>query len=416
MTGARLFYQHEQTVAGEKRLVSGAPGYSLSRHFPGALQTPCELKDNDLTNNTHFFMKTRIPGRLTAVIAGCFLAGLLGGCTTPATKTGPQKSYTFFPPSPDEPRIQYLTGFSSDAEFAKGGKFAEFITGQKTQVNALVKPYGLALHDGKIFVCDTVAGDIAVFDFKKSRASIFAPPGEGGLRLPVNLSIDEDGTRYVADTLRQQVLVYDAAGTFLAAIGKKEEMKPTDVAITADRLYVTDLKNHGVKVYRKADRQLLFSIPRDPKIKQGKLFEPTNLAVDKSGRLLVSDIGSFSVQVYDLEGNYLRTIGQQGLAPGLFSRPKGVAVDREGLAYVVDAATQVVQIFDTEGKLLLYFGAPRASTQGQLTLPAAVKVDYENTRYFQKYVAPGYRCEYLIVVTSQFGGPKVSVYGFLKKS
>ena len=122
------------------------------------------------------------------------------------------------------------------------------------------------------------------------------------------------------------------------------------------------------------------------------------------------------VQVYDLEGKYLRTIGRQGVAAGLFARPKGVAVDRQGLAYVVDAATQVVQIFDTEGRLLLFFGQAGASTQGEVILPAAVKVDYDNLSYFQKYVAPGYQCEYLILVTSQYGGQKVSVYGFLKKN
>ena len=99
----------------------------------------------------------------------------------------------------------------------------------------------------------------------------------------------------------------------------------------------------------------------------------------------------------------------------MFARPKGIAVDRQGLIYVADAATQVVQIFNSEGRLLLYFGQPGASTYGQLVLPASVKVDYDDVSYFEKYVAPGYKCEYLIVVISQFGANKVSVYGFLKK-
>jgi hypothetical protein len=90
-------------------------------------------------------------------------------------------------------------------------------------------------------------------------------------------------------------------------------------------------------------------------------------------------------------------------------------VDREGRAYVVDAATQVVQIFDSEGRLLMYFGAPGASTQGELGLPAGVDIDYENVGYFQKYLAPGHECEYLVLVASQVGPRKVNVYGFLKK-
>ena len=343
----------------------------------------------------------------------CLLLALLSGC---ATKPPPPVTYTFFPPAPDEPRVQFLTSFSAGIDLGRSSSFADFITGRPAAPNSLIKPYGLAVKDGKIFVCDTVAGAVEVFDLVKRRARYFAPRGEGRLLMPINLSIDADGTRYVADTGRSQVVIFDKDGNFLGAMGIRDEMKPCDVAIGADRLYIADLKGHAVRVYDKASRKLLFTIPRDPKAKEGKLFSPTNLALDKQGRLLVSDIGAFSVQVYDLEGKFLRTIGQQGLAAGSFARPKGVAVDRAGLAYVVDAATQVVQIFDAEGRLLLYFGQPGASTRGELSLPAVVKVDYDNVGLFQKYVAPGHQCEYLILVTSQFGYHKVNVYGFLKKS
>ncbi len=344
----------------------------------------------------------------------CFGLALLSGCSTPAP-TAPKK-FTFFPPPPDDPRIQFLTAFAGEAQMGRTRGFSDFVTGEKKTANPLVKPYGLALHDGKIYVCDTVAHNIEVFDLKKKRATYFEPQGEGKLRLPINISIDADGTRYVADTMRQQVLIYAKDGTFVAAMGKKDELKPSDVAITSDRLYITDLNNHAVKVFSKADRKLLFAIPLDEKNDKEKLFLPSNLAVDNNGkRLLVSDTGANRVQVYDLDGKYLRTIGQQGVAPGLFARPKGVAADRAGLTYVVDAATQVVQIFDAAGRLLLFFGQAGASTRGEVVLPAAVKVDYDHVNYFQKYVAPGYRCEYLILVTSQYGGQKVSVYGFLKK-
>ena len=358
-------------------------------------------------------MKTTTKWQFALIIGGCLLLGLLGGCAT-ANKT--PKTYTFFPPSPDEPRIQFLTAFASDADLGRHRSFADYITGEQKLADPLIKPYGLAVHDGKIFVCDTVAGTIEVFDLKKNRASYFAPVGEGKLRLPINISIDADGTRYVADTGREQVLIFSADGIFLEALGKKDEMKPADVAVTDDRIYIADLKNHCVKVFSKVGHQLLFTVPMDAKTTEGKLFSPTNLAVDQSGgRLLVSDTGGNVVQVYDLSGKYLRAIGHAGVAPGLFARPKGVAVDRQGITYVVDAATQVVQLFDTEGRLLLFFGQSGASTQGEVILPAAVKVDYDNIGYFQKYVAAGHQCEYLIFVTSQFGGQKVSVYGFLKQ-
>jgi len=342
-------------------------------------------------------------------LCAVLVLALASGCST--TKKAP-KTYTFFPSAPDEPRVQFLAAFSSDAELGRSPSFADFITGRPAGPGALVKPYGLALKNGKLYVCDTMAGSIQVFDIAKRRARLFAPRGEGRLSTPINISVDADGTRYVTDTERNQVMIYSKDDAYVGAMGIQDEMKPTDVAITPDRLYVADVKGHSVRVYGKADRKLLFTIPRDAKEPKAKLFSPTNLAWDQHGRLLVSDLGGFAVQVYDPEGSYVRTIGQQGVAPGLFARPKGVAVDREGRVYVVDASTQVVQLFDSEGRLLMYFGQAGSSTEGELYLPAAVKVDYDHVGLFQKLAAPGFKLEYLVLVTSQFGDRKVSVYGF----
>lgn len=358
-------------------------------------------------------MKTLNFSRLILPAAACLLLAL-AGCTT--TKKAEPKPYTFFPSAPDEPRLQFLTAFESDATLGKSRRFIDFIVGDPPPAPPLVKPYGLAVHDGKVFVCDTVSYVIQIFDFKNKRSAIFNPKGEGKMQLPINITIDADGTRYVADTGREQVLIYNAQGVFQSAIGRKDEMKPTDVAISADRLYITDLAHHAVRVYNKADRSFLFAIPVDEKNTAAKLYQPTNLALDQQGHLLVSDTGGNVVQIYDVDGKYVRTIGRQGVAPGLFARPKGISVDHDGHVYVVDAATQVVQIFDMEGRLLLFFGLAGATTQGEVVLPAAVEVDYDSVPLFQKYVAPGYQCDYLVFVTSQFGGQKVSVYGFLKKS
>jgi hypothetical protein len=91
-------------------------------------------------------------------------------------------------------------------------------------------------------------------------------------------------------------------------------------------------------------------------------------------------------------------------------------VDRDGRFYVVDAAAPVVQLFDADGRLLMFFGQPGSSGQAGLYLPAGLTVDYENTGLFQKYVAPGYKIEYLILLTNQVGPQKVSVFGFLTKA
>ena len=71
-----------------------------------------------------------------------------------------------------------------------------------------MKPYGVAIKEGMIYVCDTMVNSIEVFDVAKKRARYFTPRAEGRLQTPINLTIDADGTRYVADTGRGQVLIY----------------------------------------------------------------------------------------------------------------------------------------------------------------------------------------------------------------
>ncbi|MBI5385058.1 MAG: hypothetical protein HZA90_10270 [Verrucomicrobia bacterium] len=310
-----------------------------------------------------------------------------------------------------------------------------FFTDEVTAEKPIGKPYGLALRHAKLYVCDTALNAIRVLDLEKRTMTVFAPEGEGRLHKPVNVAVDADGTRYVADTGRNQVLIYTSGGEFVGAIGPKPtnaplEMvvpptspittddlagwRPTDVLVAGNWLYVADLKNHLVRVYDKATRQPLFTVPKDTNAEPAKLLVPTNLALDAQGRLYVSDIGGCRVQQYDAEGNFLRSFGGIGDRPGEFARPKGVAVDQQGRLYVVDAAAQVVQIFDDQGRLLLYFGEPQSSAAA-LDLPAKVVIDYEHVPFFQKFAAPGFQLEYLVLVSNQYGQHKVSVFGFGQK-
>jgi DNA-binding beta-propeller fold protein YncE len=378
-------------------------------------------------------MKRPIAVGLTAAA----LIAILGGCSAP-TKSEPAAA-TFYPAPPQAPRLQFLTAYSGEHDLGGGpSKFATFVVGKEPMRKPILKPYGVALHGGKMYVCDVGASAIDVLDLRARELRYHTPSGEGKLVSPVNIALDRDGTRYVADSASGQVLIFGADDSFRGALGKRtagaarahsriaavassaatdgaeEAMKPTDVQVAGDRIYVADLKNQCVRVYDKARRTLLFTIPRDPGKAdlQSKLFAPVNLAVDVQGRLYVSDLGAFRVQQYAPDGSFLRTFGKGvGDKPGEFARPKGVAVDREGRVYVVDAATQVVQIFDPEGRLLLFFGEMQGATPG-LDLPAKVTIDYDHTELFAAHAAPGFQIEYLVIVTSQYGDRKVSVFGF----
>ncbi len=355
-------------------------------------------------------------GALLSVFLGAVL--VLAGCATPTQKTtGP--SYTFFPPAPDQPRLQFLASFNSEKELRGGGNggFVAFVTGADAGENPIGKPYGAAFEKNKILVCDTALGLVLVLDLEKKKMTSLAPQGAGALKIPLNIATDTDGTCYVADSGRDQVVILDANQNFVAALGEKGKNSPRDIVLAKDRFYVADIFTHTVHVYDKATRNLLFDFPRgaDATNTAHKLFQPGNLAIDAQGRVYASDTGAFRVQVYDAEGNYVRTVGTHGDSIGEFNRNKGVAVDKEGRLYAVDAASQVVQIFDSTGHLLMWFGEPEASPKG-LELPSKVVVDYDNVGLFQKYAAPGFKLDHLVLVINQVGPRKVSVYGFGKKT
>lgn len=345
-------------------------------------------------------------------LAAALLLLVASGC---ATKPKPKTRYLFYPTLPDEPRLQYLTGFSSEKQIFGESGFRKFVIGASKAEKTVGKPYGIAARRNEIFFCDSGFSGVGLVKLDKQVLEPFIPTREGKMLTPINAGYDAQGNLYVTDTDRGQVLIYGPDRSPLEPMGRKGEMKPCGLAIAGENLYITDLKSHQVRIYRLPDRTLVRTIPRPDDDGKGKLFSPVNVAVDQQGKVYVADPGAFCVQVYDAEGKYLRTVGRQGIDPGHFARPRGLAVDHDGRLYVVDAATQVVQLFDSEGKLLIFFGDPTITGPGATSLPAGIAVDYQNVGYFEKYAAPGHKLEYLVLLTNQYGDPKISVYGFLQK-
>src|SRR5690242_6347901 len=97
---------------------------------------------------------------------------LLGGCATQNTPT--HTGYYYFPPPPDEPRLQYLTSFSSQKELYGGeqNSFLNYVTGKRVPDNGLGKPYGAVASGHKLFICDTELNAVVIADFAKRHLSM----------------------------------------------------------------------------------------------------------------------------------------------------------------------------------------------------------------------------------------------------
>ena len=318
----------------------------------------------------------------------------------------------FYPQPPNEPKLQFLASFSSVLDVSSENKrFRDFVFGGKEHEGALVsKPYGVAVYEGAIFVIDARGNGWGVFDVANGRSRMVRPSGRGSLKKPINISIDSDGTRFVTDTERNQVLVYDANDRFLRAFGEEGQFKPVDVLIMDDRLLITDITHHKIHVLDKQTGETLLTFG-EPGSEPGQLFHPTNIALSPDGTVYVTDTTNFRIQEFSGDGKFIRAFGGAGAGPGTFSRPKGIALDRENNIYVVDAAFENVQILHSDGGALMFFGKP-GTQRDSINLPTVVKIDYENASYFEKYAAPDFDIEYLVLVASQFGVNKVAVFGY----
>lgn len=351
--------------------------------------------------------------RALQVAAGILLAGIfMAGCSATARQPSAGTAPIFYPPLPNEPRLQFLASYSSEQDLAPdSGSMRDFVLGPEARGGELlVKPYGVESWNGTVIVVDTRGPGWVVLDLTSKRARVVRPTGAGALSKPINMAIDTDGTRYVTDTGRDQVLVFDTKDDFVRAYGKSGQFKPVDVVVSRDELFVSDIAHHQVVVLDKRTGQEKRRFGKAGSA-EGELFHPTNLALDAAGNLFVTDTTNFRVQKFAADGTFLRAYGQIGTAAGQFARPKGVAVDRAGRIFVVDAAFENVQILDPEGQPLLYFGSPGAQADS-MNLPTTVTIDYDDVASFQQYAAPGFDIEYVVLVASQFGVNKVVAFGF----
>jgi DNA-binding beta-propeller fold protein YncE len=348
---------------------------------------------------------------LPIILASLLLAAIVGCASNKQAAT--TKQYAFWPPAPDEPRLQYLCSFaSSDNVGGEKSKLEELVYGKESRhVQGISKPYGIAMHGGKIYVCDLRSNAVVILDLRNQRTLVIGQSGSEIMQQPSDIAIAPDGIKYVADSGRSMIFTYDANDRYVGSIALPNA-KPVGLAVFQNELFVCDFKGQNVKVLNRGNGQVLRTIG-GPGQAAGQFVRPLGIDVDVQGNVYVTDVLNCRMQKFDRQGNLLTAFGITSANAGGFVRPKHIAVDKRGTIYVVDAAFQNVQLFDQIGRVYTFFGSA-GSHPGSMYLPAGVAVHDGDLDLFQKYVHPDFAIERLVLVTNQFGDNKVAVYGFGK--
>jgi len=143
--------------------------------------------------------------------------------------------------------------------------------------------------------------------------------------------IDKDDNIWAIDKGSDMVIKFDPAGRVQMVFGRRKE--------SAD---------HETGPWENVNPPL-------PAI-DGLFRQPTDVAWDSDGNIYITDgYVNSRVAKYDKNGDWVKSWGDKGTAPGQFRLPHAIAIDRNNNIYVGDRTNRRIQVFDTNGKFLRLF-------------------------------------------------------------
>jgi sugar lactone lactonase YvrE len=215
---------------------------------------------------------------------------------------------------------------------------------------------------GNLYVTEASKNLVVIFDNKRQYVKSFSVP------YPVGIAVDPAGKIYVGSGAsgkktgyKNSVTIYNADLTLAGKLGagEGEVGYPNDIAAGTDgKIYVADTINHVIKVYDPASgAKFSFGGPGST---SGRFKRPVGVAVSDTagaaGEIYVADRPVVStasgptdgarIQVFDKNGQFLRSFGQFGTLIGQITSPVGISVDKAGLLYVTDSYQNVVHVLN----------------------------------------------------------------------
>lgn len=187
--------------------------------------------------------------------------------------------------------------------------------------------YSVDAVNGHVFHLDEFGEIIDVWSGGAGPVELFVAGNGLG---PTGIAIGPDGLIYIADTWNHRVVVMTSSGDVIREIGGP----------------LND--GGGRSAADNTDDPL--AVQSNP----GAFFGPRGIAVT-ADRVYVTDTGNERVQAFDLEGNVVWIFGGYGNGEANLIEPVGIAVGPDGNLYVADSGNQRITVLSAEGSLIRHF-------------------------------------------------------------
>ena len=239
-------------------------------------------------------------------------------------------------------------------------------------------PSGIQVFKNKLYVADRGNNRIQILDLSGNFVAKFGF-AEYGSASPSDIAVNNAGAVYAVYPSNLNIKIFDSTGSSVynqfstKLSGNSDNSTPELITISKlENLYIIERGTNQIKIFDVSESYIPIYISSFGGHDEFK--NPSGINSDTFGNVYVSDNIANNVNVFDSEGKLLYKFGTSGSNDGQFNRPGGIAVDNDKI-YVVDTGNKRIQIFDLKGKYLATVG------KGELTSPTDVTVDDNGVLY-----------------------------------
>ena len=209
-------------------------------------------------------------------------------------------------------------------------------------------PYGIAFNNREeMIVSECSAHRLSILDTRGQKIRTFGSRGDSPHHMngPKGIATDDSGNIYVSNYHKLQK--FTSTGELIKCVGREggkegEFDGPRGLTLRDNLVYVCDTNNHRIQVFD-LDLNFVRSIGSHGSGRGG----PSDVKFDTAGNMYVAD---GRVQVMDSSGRFIREFGRRKL-----SRPLGLLI-ADKYVYVSEFRDDCIVVYETSGQYVTSFG------------------------------------------------------------